>query len=436
MEEIPLWAQILALLVLLALSAFFSIAETSMMALNRYRLGHLVREGRRGARLAADLLKQTESLLGTILLGNNVVNTALTAIVTSVAISQFGNNDRTILLATTGVALLIIIVCEITPKVIGATFPERVALPAGYVLRPLMRATSPAVWLINLIARLLMRSFGVRPGEASAMKMSAEELRTIVLETGPFMPQKHRSILLNLFDLENITVDDVMIPRNRIEALDIATSPAAIREQLATCYHNKLPVHEGDVNRTVGVLHVRRALALLSRDNFDDRRAARAAQRVLLRSERHAGLHAAAVLPGEPAAARAGRGRVRRGAGPGDARGHHRGDHRRVHDDGAGRWGRAAMERDGRGVRRRHGDAARAEPAPGHGLPARGPENPDRAHARGTAGHPEGEVSVRFGAYVVEVVHIQDRTIRNLRLRRLGAAPGPDSGAGAGAEVS
>ncbi len=258
-----------ALFLLLLASAFFSIAETSMMSLNRYRLGHLVRQGRRGARLAADLLRQTEKLLGTILLGNNLVNTALTAMVTALAIRQFGNSDKTILIATASVAFLIIVFCEITPKVVGATFPERVALPAVFVLRPLMRVSAPAVWFINLIAGRLLRAFGVRPGESSQARLSAEELRTIVLESGGFMPQKHRSIVLNLFDLESITVDDVMIPRNRIESLNISGSQESIREQLATCYHNKLLVHEGDANQAVGVLHVRRALALLSRDAFE-----------------------------------------------------------------------------------------------------------------------------------------------------------------------
>jgi Mg2+/Co2+ transporter CorB len=434
LEEIPLWAQILALLVLLALSAFFSIAETSMMALNRYRLGHLVREGRRGARLAADLLKQTESLLGTILLGNNVVNTALTAIVTSVAISQFGNNDRTILLATTGVALLIIIVCEITPKVIGATFPERVALPAGYVLRPLMRATSPAVWLINLIARLLLRSFGVRPGETSATKMSSEELRTIVLETGPFMPQKHRSILLNLFDLENITVDDVMIPRNRIESLNIATSPEAIREQLATCYHNKLPVHEGDVNRTVGVLHVRRALALLSRDSFDvDELRELLSESYFVPSgtpvftqlqffqENRQRLALVVDEYGEALGLVTLEDIIEEIIGEFTTTAPGGGDALRWSETGEASVEGTATLRE---LNRRLGTD----------FPLDGPRTLTGLVLEALQDIPEGEVSVRFGDYVVEVVHIQDRTIRNLRLRRLGAARG--SGAKPGLEVS
>ena len=144
LETIPLWLQLLGLLLLLLLSAFFSISETAMMALNRFRLGHLVREGRRSAQLASKLLGQTERLLGTILIGNNIVNTALTAIVTAMAIRYFGDDDRVILIATTLVAVLLIVFCEITPKVIGATFPEHIALPASYPLNLLMRRRAVA----------------------------------------------------------------------------------------------------------------------------------------------------------------------------------------------------------------------------------------------------------------------------------------------------
>ncbi|MBW6496300.1 MAG: DUF21 domain-containing protein, partial [Burkholderiaceae bacterium] len=269
MESLPLWAQLSALFVLLLLSAFFSISETSMMALNRHRLSHLVNKGRRGAKLATELLGQTEKLLGTILLGNNVANTALTAIVTSLAISYFGNNDRVVLMASTVVALLIIIFCEITPKVFGATYPERIALPASGVLKALMTIAAPFVWAVNLIVRALLMAIGVRTGAGRETRLSTEELRTIVLDSGQFMPHKHRSILLNLFDLEHITVDDVMAPRSRIEALNLEATEAELRDQLTTCYHNKMPVYEGEINRVVGMLHIRRALSLLQRESFD-----------------------------------------------------------------------------------------------------------------------------------------------------------------------
>ncbi|UCE31283.1 MAG: HlyC/CorC family transporter [Burkholderiales bacterium] len=267
MENLPFWAHIAALVLLLFLSAFFSISETSMMALNRYRLGHLVKEGRPGAGLAASLLGRTDSLLGTILLGNNVVNTALTALVTSLAIRYFGNEDAVVAAATAIVAALLIVFCEITPKVLGATHPERIALPASYPLAWLIRISSPVVAAINVIAMGLLRLFGFRT-ETPEHRLSPQELRTLVLESGHYIPQKHRSILMNLFDLENITVDDVMTPRNRIEALDITAAPATLLEQLTTCYHNKIPVYEGEVNRVIGILHVRKSLSLVRHGEF------------------------------------------------------------------------------------------------------------------------------------------------------------------------
>jgi Mg2+/Co2+ transporter CorB len=276
LEQLPIWAQLLALLVLMLLSAFFSISETSMMALNRYRLAHLVRKGRRSARLAAELLARTDRLLSSVLIGNNVVNVALTAIATALAIRYLGNNDTALLIATAATAVVIILFCEITPKVIGARFPEQVALPASYPLTLLTRLLHPFVWVINELVSRSLKLLGIRlEADEEASALSPEELRSVVLESGSFLPQKHRSILLNFFDLENITVDDVMVPRQRIEALDLAASEAAWRDQLTTCFHNKLPVYEGEINRVVGILHVRRGLSLLQRETItaDDLRA-------------------------------------------------------------------------------------------------------------------------------------------------------------------
>lgn len=423
MDAIPLWAQLLALLVLLLLSAFFSIAETSMMAMNRYRLGHLVKKGRRGARLASELLSQTERLLGTILLGNNIVNTALTAIVTSVAISQFGNNDRTILIATTLVALLIIVFCEITPKVIGATFPERIALPASFVLKPLMRISAPAVWLVNLIAGRLLPLFGVRPGRDTTVRMSSEELRTIVLESGAFMPQKHRAILMNLFDLENITVDDVMIPRNRIESLNIATSVDVIREQLATCFHNKLPVHEGEVNRAIGVLHVRRALSLLSAEEFDTEE---------LREQLSEPYFVPSGTPVFTQLQFFQENRQRLGLVVdeyGEVLGlvtlediieEIIGEFTTTAPGGAGQ-----LQWNEQGSVMLEGSASLRElnRRLGIGFPLDGPRTLSGLVLESLQDIPEGEVSLRFGDFAVEVLQIQNRAIRSLRIHRLRRAP-------------
>lgn len=265
MDDLPLWAELLALAVLLLISAFFSISETSMMALSRLRLRHLVRSGNRSARRAQALLDRTDRLLGTILLGNNLVNAAATALVTAMAIRFAGNNEWALLVATAVVTFLILVFAEITPKVIGATYPEKIALPASRVLGLLLSVFRPVVAFVNLFVQSLlwlMRIPARRAGEAP--RLTAEELRTLVLEGGNFIPGKHRSILLNLFELEQLAVDDIMTPRARIEALDLAQPPEAVLDQLRTCYHNKLPVYEGDFDRTVGVLLVRKLLPLLS----------------------------------------------------------------------------------------------------------------------------------------------------------------------------
>ena len=264
MESFPIWAQALALVLLLLLSAFFSIAETSMMAISRLRLRHLIREGSRAARVAQYLLERTDRLLGVILLGNNLVNNILATLVTALAIYYFGNSEWVLAIAAGTLTFAVLVFAEITPKFIGATYPERIALPASYVLALLLKVATPLVWFVNLFVRAVLVVLRIpRQRSGDAEQMTPQELRTIVLEGGSFIPAKHRSILLNLFDLEHLTVDDIMTPRSRIEALDIAQSPEAIGHQLTTCYHNKLPVCDGDIARIVGVLHVRKLLPLL-----------------------------------------------------------------------------------------------------------------------------------------------------------------------------
>ncbi len=269
MEDIPIWAQAIALVLMLLASAFFSIAETSMMALNKLRLAHLIRERRAGAALTGGLLSRVDRLLSTILLGNNLANTALTAVVTALAIRYFGNQDSVLAIATALIALLIIVFCEITPKVIGATYPERVALATSYPLALVVKLSTPAVWVLNLITGRLLKLVGIDTNRTAETRLSADELRSVVAETGSFIPAKHRAILMNLFDLDAVTVDDVMTPRARVEALDISGSRESIIGQLTTCYHNKLPVYEGELNRVVGILHVRRTLAALDRQELD-----------------------------------------------------------------------------------------------------------------------------------------------------------------------
>lgn len=269
MEQIPLWAQIGAVFVLLFVSGFFSISETAMMALNRHRLKYLVGKGAFGAKNTQGLLARTDELLGVILIGNNVLNTIIPVLTTSIALRTFGSNNLVLSIATGIVAFLIIIFAEITPKIVGATYPEKIALPASFILGPLMRVLKPVIWSVNLLSNAILLALHINTKGGRDQRLSTEELRAIVLESGSFIPTKHRSILLNLFDLENISVDDVMIPRRRIEALDFDAPFEEILHQLETCYHNKLIVYQGDIDRVLGVLHVRKTLAALHKQELE-----------------------------------------------------------------------------------------------------------------------------------------------------------------------
>ncbi|TCS72591.1 Mg2+/Co2+ transporter CorB [Sulfuritortus calidifontis] len=232
------------------------------MAVNRYRLKSLVKAGHRGARLAERLLVRTDKLLGVILLGNNLVNAAAAALVTVIAFRLFGENEYALSLATVCVTFLILVFSEVSPKVMGAAYPERVAPVVSYVLSPLLKLMQPAVWFINLFVNALLRLLRLRPPDlASGSVMGVEELRTLLAESGHMLPKAHRGILLNLFDLEKITVDDVMRPRGQIEAIDLLSHPDELYQELATSHHARVLAYEGEVNNVVGIVKVRRVLA-------------------------------------------------------------------------------------------------------------------------------------------------------------------------------
>jgi Mg2+/Co2+ transporter CorB len=269
LDQIPLGALLAALVVLLLASGFFSAAETSMMAVNRYRLKTLAQSGHRGAKLAEWLLARTDRLLGVVLLGNNLFNAASAALLSVVAFRLFGENEMALTIATLTVTFLILVFSEVTPKVLGATYPERIAPAASFVLAPLLKLAHPAVWFVNLFVQGLLRLLRLGPQEGGvANSMGVEELRTLLAESGHFLPQAHRSILVNLFDLEKLTVDDVMRPRSQIEAIDINAEAEAIVQHLSTSHHAHLPVYGDEPNNVVGIVHIRRALAHLRDEAF------------------------------------------------------------------------------------------------------------------------------------------------------------------------
>lgn len=271
MDEIPLSALSITLIVLLALSGFFSLSETAMMASNRFRLRHLAQSGHRGAAKAMALLNSTDKMLGVILLGNNLVNSAAATLVSVIAIELFGDDKWALGIGTLAVTFAILVFSEITPKIIGATYADKLALVLGYVLTPLLRLFYPVVWFINLFASGLLRLMRLSPKPGGdEVKLSPEELRSLVLESAHLIPHKHRTILSSLFELNSITVEDLMTPRGSIEILDVDCPWNEVLIQLGTSHHSRLPVCRGSLDQLLGVLQARRLIGPLRDENFDE----------------------------------------------------------------------------------------------------------------------------------------------------------------------
>lgn len=243
------------------IGAFFSIAETSLMSLNRYRLRHLAKAGHRGARLATNLLGRTDQMLGVILLGNNFANAASATLVAVISVRLFGEGELVLAGGTLAVTFAILVFGEISPKVIAATYPEKLALASSYLLYPLLKLAYPVVWFINLFVGAFLRLLHIKPNfSETAQAISMEELRTIVAESGKFIPKKHQSILLNLFELENTTVDDVMTAHTQIEAIDIDAPIDTVLQQIATSHHTRMLVRQGAAEEIIGIIHIRRVM--------------------------------------------------------------------------------------------------------------------------------------------------------------------------------
>jgi Mg2+/Co2+ transporter CorB len=258
-----------ALIALLASSAFFAMSETCLMALNRYRLKHLIREGSHGAKLAGQLLDRTDELLSFILAGNTLINAAITILVAEICRRLLGTGDYVLAVATLSAGFFILVFAEILPKVIGATYSEPIALAASYALAPLIRVTRWPMAVVNVFVKAILKLMRIRPMAEHAAPLSMAELRTLVLEGGKFIPKKHQSIFLNLFELEDMTVDDTMTPRSQIESIDLTEDLEDIRNALGTAHHTRLVVCEGGLDNAVGILHVRKVLNATRREMID-----------------------------------------------------------------------------------------------------------------------------------------------------------------------
>jgi Mg2+/Co2+ transporter CorB len=268
LDDIPLSSLFAALAGLLLASGFFSIAETAMMAVNRYRLRHRAKQGARGAKLALALLAQTDTLLGVILLGNTLVAAAAATLTAVITKRLFGEGEAALALGTVAISFALLVFSEITPKVIGAAHADRLAPVVSFLLAPMLKIATPVVWFVNLFVRGLLKLLRIRPDGEGHAPLTQEELRSLVLE-GQYFRGKHRAMLANLLDLDAISVDDVMTPRSQIEAIDLNAKPTLLAQQLANSYHTRLPAYEDELDNIVGIIHVRQVLRLLQGDELD-----------------------------------------------------------------------------------------------------------------------------------------------------------------------
>lgn len=237
-----------------------------MMAINRYRLRHLAAKKHRSALRVSELLKRPDRLIGVILLGNNFVNILASSIATVIAVDLMG--EAGIAVAAALLTVVILIFSEVTPKTIAALHPEKVAFPASFIIKPLLKLLYPLVWLLNWAGNGLLKLFGISEQDKDGQHLSPEELRTVVHEAGGMIPHRHQQMLLGILDLEKVTVEDIMVPRNEIVGIDLDAPLDKMTEQLATSQHTRLPLYCESIDNVVGIIHLRKVLRLFKHEEF------------------------------------------------------------------------------------------------------------------------------------------------------------------------
>ncbi len=269
MNDIPLSVLFGILFLLILLSAFFSGSETALMTLNRYRLHHLKDSGHAGAARAHRLLQRPDRLIGLILLGNNFVNILASSLATIIALRIGG--EGSIAIAAGLLTLVILIFAEVAPKTLAALHPERLAFPAAWVYSPLLHPWAPTrwlVWLVNGIANSILKRFGVSPEEGAEQILSQEELRTVVMEAGAMIPKRHKKMLLSILDLGNASVEEIMIPRNEVDGVDLEEPLDEIISQFRNNLYSRVPIFEGGIDNVIGIVHIRSAMNALVQGNL------------------------------------------------------------------------------------------------------------------------------------------------------------------------
>ena len=261
MDDPSIGALFGSMILLIILSAYFSGSETAMMALNRYRLKHLANKGNSGAKRASRLLERPDRLLGVILIGNNFVNFTAASIATIIALRLLG--ESAVAIAPIACTLIFLILAEVAPKTIAAAYPEKLALPSSHILRPLLWILYPLVWMVNGVSNGLLWMLGIKYEDASDDNLTKDELRTLVFE-GSKIADRPQNMMLGILDLDKVTVDDIMVPRPEIDGIDIDDDLEDIIIQIRSAQHTRMPVFKEDVDKIIGMLHLRNAAKFLT----------------------------------------------------------------------------------------------------------------------------------------------------------------------------
>ena len=268
MFNFSLTNQIILLAILLIVSAFFSISETSLMSVNKYRLKHLAKDGNTGAKLAIKLLEETDKLLSVILLCNNFSNASAATLVTVISVQLYGNQEITIMVGTLITTFLILIFSEISPKVIAAARPEKLALLCSFLLYPLLKILYPIVLFVNIFVLGILKIFNIKINFTQNNLITMDELKSIISDSGKFIPNKNKSLLLNLIDLEKVTIDEIMMPHTNIESINLGQSIGDILNKIENFHHNTILVKKKDNDEIHGVLDINKLFKLYIKENM------------------------------------------------------------------------------------------------------------------------------------------------------------------------
>jgi len=257
------------LVAMLLLSAFFSGSETALMALNRYRLRHLVKLKHKGAIKAQHLLKRPDRLLGMILLGNIFVNTMAASVTTIIAIRLYPQYESNVIIADIILILITLIFSEATPKTFAAVKPDTVAFPSAWVYIPLLKLFYPVIEFVNIFVSFLLWLLQVDVKQHGQEALTKDELKVVIAEAESLMPPRYQKMLMGILELESATVEDIMTPRNEVVGIDLELPLEDIIQQIKSSPHTRLPVYKKSIDRVIGILHLRKVLVLINQEDFD-----------------------------------------------------------------------------------------------------------------------------------------------------------------------